>query len=250
MNMVNTKHLQLHIIQKTQIWNKIELGVLDFVHVFPELGTAYIADGTGHANPEKRVKLAKLWDDFNTTFEDVYKRSEIFDSQEKVEKFLRERILNLSRGFEENGISSTLSLSMLIKINEKKYVASIHAGDSTLWHITKNSKVHRITPADAKDVTNQAELSSLDNSRIYFDMREVESGDKIIGLTDGITDYLPEQKLYPLLLDKNNESDLLEKLETAIVNSAADNQYPNIKPFDSKDKHKSDDISVFMMIVP
>lgn len=225
-------------------------GVLDFAHVFPEIGTAYIGDGTSHGKPESRKKLEPLWREFNQTFIAAYENSKLFDSQTQVEVFLRKCTLDLSTNFETKGIASTFSLSMLIEINGKKHVASIHAGDSTLLHVTKDGAVYRIIPVDSP--ANQSELSSLNDSRIYFNMREVQSGDRIVGMTDGITDFIPEAKLDTLLKhDKTIQGNLLAKLEQAIKDLAADDQeYPGITKLDPTVKSKSDDISAFMMVVP
>jgi hypothetical protein len=229
-----------------------ENGILDFVHVFPEIGSAYVADGTGHGKVDKHNQLKEqVWDEFNKKFASEYKNTVINDiSQIKV--FLKDHLLQLSGLFEKKaGTASTFSLAMIVEFEGRKYVVSAHAGDSALIHINRKGHINHITPSDAEHPANKIELSALNGkSPIFIDVRPVQPGDKIFGLTDGILDFLPAKILNSILqkYSPSNGINLLDQLKQAIENPQSKDNSP--KKFDPKNKNGSDDISAFLLVVP
>lgn len=221
------------------------LGILDFSHVFPECGAGYVADGTGHGKAEKRPRLYAIWDHFNQKFPNMY-RERKFEDKDQIRQFMRGVVLqSLDVAFANIGTASTFSLAILMKMKEKNYVASLHVGDSSLLHLTKAGRLRYLTPRGSDDKINKQELSSLGtNSPFHFAMDEVQSGDSIFGLTDGITDFLPAETLHTMLQTARTSENLLKTIEDTILEKA------DKATFDPQNKNKSDDISVFMMIVP
>lgn len=227
-----------------------ENGILDFVHVFPEIGSAYIADGTGHGKVDKHNLLEQIWNEFNKKFVSEYKNTVINDLSQ-VKSFLKNSLLQLSDSFEKVGTASTFSLAMIIEFEGKKYVVSAHAGDSALIHVNRKGLITHITPSDAKHPANKIELSTLNaRSPIFIDICAVQPGDKIFGLTDGILDFLPTKILNSILNNYSPSSaiNLLDQLKQSIENPNSKNNSP--KQFDSKNKNGSDDISAFILVVP
>ncbi|MBS4169461.1 MULTISPECIES: hypothetical protein [unclassified Neochlamydia] len=225
-----------------------EQGVLDFVHVFPECATAYIADGTGHGNPGVRAnKLEPIWNKFNGDFVSKFK-SEMLGTHDKdqVLLFMKSVLLDINTSFEIAGTASTFSMAIILEIDQKKYVCSAHVGDSSLWHETRG-EIHRLTPESS------LELSSLSkNSSIHLEIKEVQTGDKIYGFTDGVTDFLPAEILHSILCHQQIDPiHLLEEIKAAIVHPTFErDNYVNIKKLDPTDKNSSDDIAAFIMVVP
>lgn len=225
-----------------------EEGVLDFVHIFPECATAYIADGTGHGNPTVRAnKLEPIWDKFNRDFVSRFK-SEMLGTHDKAQvlHFMKSILLDINTSFEIAGTASTFSMAIIVEINQKKYVCSAHVGDSSLWHETKG-EIHRLTPE------SPLELSSLSkNSSIHLRIKEVQTGDKIYGFTDGVTDFLPAEVLHSILCHQPIDPlNLLEEIKTAIVHPTFQrDNYVNVKKLDPTNKNYSDDIAAFVMVVP
>jgi hypothetical protein len=188
---------------------KDKAGILDFAYVFHEYGVAYVADGSGHGKPDNREKLVPLWQKFNYEFMVKYPAESLkFKGQEQIEQFMKAEFMALNEKVFTIGTASTFSLAMIVEIEGKKYAASMHVGDSTLLHISKKGKADVITPRT--ESVRHLELSTLHpkNSPIFFNMRPVESGDRIVGLTDGIRDFLPNEFLYPIL-QKPVDADLL-----------------------------------------
>jgi hypothetical protein len=222
-------------------------GIIDFARVFPECGIAYIADVTGHGNPEKRAQLEIVWNKFNQDFISDYKAQAANLYNDQIAQFMKNHFVKLNKEIENAGTGSTFSLAILIEIRGKKWLASSHVGDSALIHVDIGGCVTNITKAD------QLEFPSINgNSSIQFDWREVRSGDKIYGVTDGVTDFLPREILHSILLDKDtNEVNFLERIENAIVTSnIKEDRSKGIKEYDPKNKNRSDDISAFVMVVP
>lgn len=223
--------------------------------MFPGLGVAYIADGTGHGDSHKRERLGQFWNGYNQAFVTEHQKLELFQGREQVEAFLKERIWDLNKTFTAKvKTSSTFSLAMLVKINGEKYVASVHTGDSSLWHV-KHDGVDLITYNDG------FELGLMKDSSIFFDIRKVQEGDRIIGLTDGITDFIPKDILDGILMDGTTAENLLSKLKEEIERLAKDHQHSDLggvdpvkgeplKILDSENINSSDDICAFMMEVP
>lgn len=232
-------------------------GILDFSHVFSNCGAAYIADGTGHSNPDKQKLLKPVWDKFNLEFEDDYKQKVLnFKSKEDVFQYMKEVILNLNGQIESAGTASTFSMSILVEIKGVKYAASVHVGDSDLLHVTQNGEIHYITPQNEQIISN-LELSSLSiRSPIFLDIREVQPGDKIYGISDGISKFLKTETLHQILLDEDiEEGDLLNRFKDAVKEDTKDLNTEEcrelgITKYNALDKRKgSDDISIFVMNV-
>lgn len=251
-------------------------GILDFAHVFEKLGTAYVADGTGHGNIEKRKPLKKLWSNFNNEF--VSRAKEIRESVKTVADFknkLKEMVFDLNKQFEEVRTGSTFTFTMLVEINGKKYAAIVNIGDAALYHVKSNGELKKIEP----DQKNK-EMGLIPNPKlIKCEILEVESGDRFYGMTDGIADVLDEKKLEGFLknppkdksiftglkqmiesqkgswdlADKEykEKSDLLEKSQ----GTEKKQKYAELKKalkqvYDPTNANSSDDISMFMLSVP
>lgn len=250
-------------------------GILDFTHVFPQYGVAYVADGTGHGEREKVLKLQNRWNDFNVDFIKTF-RSTVkgFTSEEQakaqLEAFMNETVRNLSGDFlQRAGKNSTFSLSAIIEVEGRKYLASINLGDSFLIHVSDN-EVHLIDPSHkSQHVELGGDLTSFGSP--YFDWREVKAGDRIYGFTDGVTDFLPMDILQSILNRKNNLNSAnwgatFRQIERAIkevevtdpdpksVRLSDDVRSPyheqGCKPYVSARASHSDDISGFYMEVP
>lgn len=228
-------------------------GILDFVHVFPEIGAAYVADATGHNKPPKHKKLKEyLWDIFNEKFVLDYKQANIKTLVE-LNRFLKNYLLNnLNVWAETAGTASTFSFAMIVELEGKKQVVSMHVGDSTLIHVNRQGEIKHLTPN--KDPVNQLELSALNHqSPVFMDVTPVEAGDKIFGLTDGITDFLPDEILNAILqhYQPANSDSLIGRLEIAIQNLKNEKEvHPGKKPFNENDKNGSDDLGAFVLVVP
>lgn len=226
-------------------------GILDFTHVFRELGAGYVADGTGHGNISRRKRLKEyLWDKVNENFVSEYKQAKVTNLTE-LKAFLKSYLRKLS-GFAENaGTCSTFSFAMIVNFEGEKQVVFAHVGDSALFHIKQDGTVNRLTPADPKHPACQLELGGLysDEVPILIDSIPVQMGDRICGLTDGVVDFLPQEILYDILGNHKIGTQpllpLINKLKTAI--ETTDN--PNGLKFDSKDVKGSDDIAAFIFEV-
>ena len=102
-----------------------------------------------------------------------------------------------------------------------------------------------------------------------FDMREVKSGDRIYGFTDGVTDYLPLSVLKPILrssdkVDAASWATQFQQIEQAIKDvevtdpnpESADlsegvvSRYKDYKPYIPARGDNADDIGSFCFTIP
>lgn len=226
-------------------------GILDFARVFPELGSAYVADGTSHGKPEKYSLLSSVWNEFNETFKLQLQVKDRFDSKEDLKKFMQSTLTQLGKNFEKIAYDSTFSLSILLNFEDKKYAAFIHVGDSVLLCMNKEGEIEYLTPSPYTDKRKECFQSGLAiPSSIHFGIKEVQAGDKIYGFTDGVADFLPEDILSKILVDgKTTAQNTLERLEIG-MRELDQTMYPNIKKLNPEDPHQSDDLGFFMMLVP
>jgi hypothetical protein len=201
-------------------------GILDFAYADPRY--AFVADGSGHDNPTHRPALAQFWDNFKQEV-----NQQLFDGkemtlrsfQEKLKKFLQQQ----SDTVVDSGMThSTFSSAWLIAdAGGNPYVIIAHVGDSSLYSIS-NNVVMRLTPDNTFDPANQGELGTDIRHALLIDIIPVESGDKIIGISDGITDnFTDEGALFAHLKNAADAKALLE--------------LPQIT--------KEDDISAFVMVI-
>lgn len=219
-------------------------GIIDFTKVFPEKGLAYIADGTGHAvEAQKQKAYAELWEIFD---KEITEQSNI-KSPEACQEQLKSLLTTQSKRFGEKGYASTLIISQLIiGLDGKKSLAHVAVGDSDLYCLRKNGQLELITSSNINDPSRGAELSG-DTRKMHKGFTEVNQGDKVIGITDGISDFMSEETLKSVLLDIDTTSENLgDKLYKRLIEGNCKGE----KALDRTDRKKSDDISVFMMIMP
>lgn len=212
-------------------------GIIDFSHVLPEIGIAYVADVTGHGKPAVQKKIRPILEQFNEELKAglINQKLSIAD----LGVLLRNKIFELNHSIGNVGTASTFSLAALATSNGKKHLILLHVGDSVLFHLKRTGEFNRLTPEE-KSGFNQHELSSLKSpTDIYIMTKEVQSGDKIYGMTDGITDALSMHEIKAYLFVKNNllNDENLETLKTLLL--------PKIT-----DRNKGDDIGLFEMTVP
>lgn len=232
-------------------------GILDFVHVIPEMGCAYVAGGTGHGEPEKRIELEHIWNEFNRNLPLMCKEAK-FENLVNVEVFLNQQLVELSRTFKDKDGTASFSITMIVKFEGKSYAISAHVGNSALIHMDRKGHLTFITPINREDPANKLELPSLeDSSPIFYSVHPVKAGDRIFGLTDGIIDFLPSKTLKSILQKFKTETNdqIIDKLKNAIEQTQSKDASSKpkdkaSKEFDPKDKNKSDDLSAFVLVVP
>lgn len=119
---------------------------------------------------------------------------------------------------QEISITSTFSAVLLVSSGKEKYVICIQIGDSGIFHIDqKSQKVASFTNHRDMKIKNTELAGSLDEMELVI--HPVNSGDIVIGLTDGILDFLGKkrdpnekeqaeaiQNIYKSVKDKEQES--------------------------------------------
>ena len=204
-------------------------GVIDFAHA-DTAGFGFVADVTGHNKPHRKPGVQTFFQEFSRKFAEQLNGKETTQNESK--KFLFETLFGLSESLENMRQASTFSLALLTVREGKKFATVIHVGDSSLF-LVQGAEVRGLTPKGKRD-TNDSELGSLSlHSPIFYMTIEVQSGDVIYGVTDGITDFLQDDALNRLLTEQFS----FEKLKTAVKENIAD-------------PSKADDIGLFRLVVP
>ncbi|WP_059358955.1 SpoIIE family protein phosphatase [Parachlamydia acanthamoebae] len=219
-------------------------GIIDFTKVFPIKGLAYIADGSGHAvSAVKQEAYADLWKEFDERIGELSHPESPVACQKQLESLLSDQ----SKKFEEKGYASTLIVTQLIAgADGKKYLAHVAVGDSDLYCLRKNGRLEQITSMNKDDPSRNTELAG-DVRQMHRGLTEVHPGDKIIGVTDGITDFMSKDILRSILLEKGTTP---ENLGTKLFNRLLQGNSKGSKSLKREDSSDSDDISVFFMTVP
>lgn len=173
---------------------------IDFTRVIHQVGIGYVADVEGHGNTEMQTKIARILDSFSNNLGNELldqKKPWIVFSPEALSSCLTKNVIWLQNALISAGITSTFSLAALTEAKDKKCATIVHTGNSSLFHLKPTGEMCLLTPHVS---FNSFQLG--EKKGFQYETLEVESGDRIIGMTDGITKVLSMDQIRAYLLAK------------------------------------------------
>jgi len=210
-------------------------GILDVVHTAPSF--SYVIDGTGHGKPKNYDKIQEINQVMQEKLTPVL-ASNNFASTEELQAAVETAVLEVSRVVLDKGVAGTFSMAAITQVNGEKIALTFQLGDSSLWLVKKDGEMKQLTE------TNNSELSRAGRGSLVMGTHPVEDGDRIVGVTDGITDYLTENFLQTAFSENQEAQDIVERCMLELGKEGSPNQ---LNKFDPKSASNSDDISGFVL---
>jgi hypothetical protein len=209
-------------------------GILDFSYKDTRSGYGFVFDGTGHGNPKMHSPYNELLGDFiadyNEALDFALNRHPPFKSPEEARVFVRDQIKQFHLFIEEEALEfdeeiasfgGAISFAQVLKISGKTCAIISNCGDSKT--VIFNKTTGKLT---SPVVANRLALGGVLNNYIdkkideYTKIVELQEGDEIIGLTDGVLDFLTKSEIETILIegfDKGKSSkEILLQLEEKI----------------------------------
>jgi len=229
----------------------IERGILD--HSFAYGGIAYVLDGAKHGDIEKSIGMDAPIELFNEQLKGLAHKQ-----FKNVEDAIVELQIPTARLCNQMKISFVIALSMTVIIEGEYKSILLYEGDTPLYHIKADDSMKLLNHDHRKQDFN---IRDPEFHRIQVIDRE--SGDCIIGLTDG-ADFISEKRKYEIFLSylkSDGSIDLLEEFRQQILKYNAEDietspENPRhisgheIELFNLFAPHQSDDISIFISRYP
>lgn len=142
----------------------------------------------------------------------------------------------------ENGIETTFNLATIFKKDDKKFVAIFSIGDNATYIYDKKNKLKQIIQGNKDHLLQNPDAFNKTN----FQTIEVEDGDKIVCLTDGILEFMSDAKIAKALAASENDAGkFLELCKISIMSNPEDKK----KEHKINDSHNYDDISAAILVV-
>lgn len=206
----------------------------------------YIMDGSGHGRPENYRKMEKVNQLMQEKLSNLLDNNQ-FETVEELQQAVQQVILEVDGKMEkEFCVGSTFSMAAVTQVKGKKVALTFHVGDSSLWLVKKDGRVGKLTQS-AED----KELGKSQKNQLEMKIFEVEEGDRIVGVTDGITDYLKEDFLKVIFSKFESAGDLMNACVNEMKNALSLNTKLNNsgERFNPKVSGGSDDVSAFVLQV-
>ena len=205
---------------------------------YPDLSLYIVADGLGgHAGGEVASRIAV--ESIKEYIESAYKYKTPEDIKTKIIKAIKEAstriMLEANKGYNLQGMGTTV---VVVKIQGDKAIVA-HVGDSRAYLIkgeviTQITKDHTVveeyirlgllTPQDAayhpsRHILSRA-LGVSDDVDVDITAIQLWAGDTIILCTDGLTNMLPEKKIFDTVLESRPSP---EKITERLISLANQN---------------------------
>lgn len=218
--------------------------ILDYVHIYPERGLLVLGDGTGHAThaKSKYAHHQAAWAASEAILEAMPHPE--FPISHLATPW-REALNRMRQTFEDQAYETTLIVAQILQgVDGEKYLFYIAIGDSTLYLVRADGTHERLLNRPQQQdsgITSGANRASAGGQIL-------QPGDKIVAVTDGITDFMSDDYLVSVIQEAaTTPQNLLGKLHHRIINHEAQG---GEKQHNGNDRNNSDDIGVGMMIVP
>ena len=212
-------------------------GILDVVHTAPTF--SYVIDGTGHGKPKNYDKMQEVNQFMQDKLTPVLTSND-FASTEELQAAVETAVHEVSRFTLDKGVAGTFSMAAITQVNGQKVALTFQLGDSSLFLVKKDGEMKQLTES------NGSELSRAGKGSLVMGTHPVEGGDRIVGVTDGITDYLTENFLQTAFSENQEAPGIMERCMLELGKEGSPNQQHN---FDSTSAGHSDDISGFVLKV-
>lgn len=210
-------------------------GILDVVCTAPSF--SYVIDGSGHGKPRNYDKMQEVNHVMENKLTPVL-ASNRFASTAELQEAVEKAVLEVNGVMVEKGVAGTFSMAAITQVNGEKVVLTFQLGDSSLWLVKKDGEMKQLTEI------NNSELSSAQKGSLVMGIHPVEDGDRIVGVTDGITDYLTEKFLQTVFSENEEAGGIMTRCQEELSKKSSPNQ---LKEFNPKKSSNSDDISGFVL---
>lgn len=207
---------------------------------------AYIMDGSGHGRPDNYRKMQNVNQLMEEKLSNLLDNNQ-FETVEELQQAVQQVVLEVDKKMEnEFRVGSTFSMAAVTQVKGKKVVLTFHVGDSSLWLVKKDGRVGQLTQS-----AENKELGKGEKNQLEMKIFEVEEGDRIVGVTDGITDYLKEDFLKVIFSKFELADDLMSACVNEMKNALSLNTKSNNsgERFNPKVSGGSDDVSAFVLQV-
>lgn len=185
-------------------------GCIDFAYVQGSYGR--VSDGRGHDSVPGKQQLGAIWKDFDDQVNGMLENFEGTVGELKQELY---RIL-ASNNEEFAAISSTLTLAIIVVVDGKRCAVTVNLGDSQLYAYSKdNSSLTPLTKIARSELGNTEEFTP------EIGIHQLDEDAVILGLTDGIIDFLSHEDIVEVMKANENIETLLVEFIKKIENRGA-----------------------------
>lgn len=227
-------------------------GIIDraYAQSSSKLSYGFVMDHTGHAKPDGFENVTK-YSDMDRAQQMI--RAEIegnfankdFSSVQALGVALNQALKNIAeRDLGPMKCSGSFHMAIVAKVNGKRVVITVDAGDSTLWLVKKDGRVQKVTERG----DHHKVLGNLFSLRVF----EAEKGDRVVGTTD-FHEYISESAFKRILADSGTANDVVNQSKSTLrlIENPRGANVADLKGNEHNPEvwSKADDMGVFMLYV-
>lgn len=227
-------------------------GIIDraYAQSSSRLSYGFVMDHTGHAKPDgfenatKYSDMTRAQEMIRFEIEGNFANKE-FSSVQALGVALNQALKNIAeRDLGPINCSGSFHMAIVAKVNGKKVVITVDAGDSTLWLVKKDGRVQKVT----ERVDHHKVLGNSFSLRVF----EAEKGDRVVGTTD-FHEYLSEPAFKRILAESGTADDVIHQSNAALrlIENPRGASVDGLRGKDHNPESSSqaDDMGVFMLYV-